>query len=33
MYCAWCRIAQEILGRLYFCRPCWRRMYRNAKKR
>jgi len=32
MYCAWCRIAQEILGRMYYCRPCWRRTYRNKKR-
>lgn len=29
--CKWCQIAREILGRVYYCRPCWRRMYRNKK--
>lgn len=29
--CPWCSYAQRILGRLYYCRPCWRRLYRNKK--
>jgi hypothetical protein len=29
--CKWCRIAQDILGRMYLCRICWRRQYRNKK--
>jgi len=29
--CPWCKIAQDILGRIYSCRICWRRQYRNKK--
>lgn len=31
--CKWCQIASQLHGSAYMCRPCWRKHYRNARKK
>lgn len=29
--CPWCKLATQLAGMYYMCRPCWRKTYKNRK--
>lgn len=31
--CKHCNIAAMLAGKSYMCRPCWRKLYRNMRKK
>lgn len=31
--CSYCSIASMLAGKAYMCRICWRKHYRNARKK
>lgn len=31
--CKYCIRAAELAGKSYMCRPCWRKAYRNKRKK